>query len=113
MFAAPAVFAGLLGFRQRRLAAGVGVVLGAAVSLVIATLFAYEDPGPAPFVRDASDTAVLNDYFSSLQQLCAQGVPDACAYEYGPAQEQLLLLYGYDQCRQQGNVATECVARLP
>jgi hypothetical protein len=76
-------------------------------------LFAYEDPGPAPFVRDASDTAVLNDYFSSLQQLCAQGVPDACAYEYGPAQEQLLLLYGYDQCRQQGNVATECVARLP
>jgi hypothetical protein len=56
---------------------------------------------------------VLNDYFSSLQQLCAQGVPDTCAYEYGPAQEQLLLLYGYDQCRQQGNLATECVARLP
>lgn len=63
------------------------------------------------------ETAVLNTYFFGLQQRCATGttmLPEACGYAVGlPAQQQLLVAFGWFDCRQAGGTPDDCATLLP
>ena len=101
----------------------VGAALGVLLLLALEGDFNPIEPGPlsppadAGWQPDASDEAVLGEYFDLRFSACMQGLTaewPSCELVFEPsAQAAWLQQHGYGSCRQDGGSAGACVLLLP
>jgi hypothetical protein len=114
----PAFFFALLSMRRRALVGAFVALASLAAAgftaLVLLDLDTGDQTGPSP---DATETYVLNQYFTNLQSRCMSGNGPGwgeCADAFNlVGQQRLLSAYGWPECRTRGGSPTQCVTHLP